>query len=107
MPLIELQGHLVLRCINRHWREEDDGPKPKDPADPSRSWEPPKTTMVAEPGWLAIPIAPQAPTGARLTYMHSHQRALPVQVCVCSVCGYVEMYAGPVIAPKDWPTNVG
>jgi hypothetical protein len=87
MPICEDRGRPVLRCVNNHWQELN-GPQ-RDPH--TGQLLPPKTTMVTPPDWAIIPSR----------FVESH--ATPVQIYICRVCGYVELYAVPSIKPPEEP----
>ncbi len=120
MPLQIDLGHPVIRCINYHGAEFM--PRiagEQDPEHPGRSKEPPKTTMVQVPGWWLVPQALDpsislarflpagrpAPPGTAIGL--SPPTGMPLQLFICTKCGYVEMYAGPVTNPTDWPAPIG
>jgi hypothetical protein len=108
MPLKEyVKGHFVLRCPNFHGTEYSTptivkiGPE-------GIVFPPPKTTMDAAPGWMVVPAAGyqihkdgvgKTQSGVGLV------GGMPVRLFVCRMCGYIEMYAGPVIAPNEWPAS--
>jgi len=94
MPIKEDFGQLVLRCVNYH------GPEYAGQAiavGPPGSQPQPRTTMAALPGWTIVPATEY---GERIDLEHS----TPVQLYVCRVCGYVEMYARPWNPPTGVPS---
>lgn len=57
--------------------------------------------MRAMPGWhVLMSITPPAGPGA-LPAIDGNS-ILPVKLYVCSVCGYIETYAGAVTSPETW-----
>jgi hypothetical protein len=111
MPLFNDLGHVVLRCVNFHGAEYL--PRISGKADPEhleRSLEPPKTTMEALPNRAVVPGMipnpeleaafraikagkPDAPAPHEPIYYMNVSSGATVQLYVCRICGYVEMYS--------------
>ena len=63
------------------------------------------TTMVVAADWGSITsVVP--PTQLDPFAGLSKPSVLPVRCYVCSVCGYVEMYAGTITDPDTWGHRV-
>ena len=123
MPLTNDLGWPVIRCVNFHGHEY--GPRQtgeRDPEHPERSKEPPQTTMGAMPGWYLAPKSldpkdrdlylPRLLPAGRIAAPGvaigvSPPMGMPLQIFICSKCGYVEMYAGWVVSPTEWPSRPG
>lgn len=61
-----------------------------------------RTSMIPMHDWNAITHVkpPNVETNQNLVFVPT--MGLPVKVFICTICGYVELYAGPVIEPKTW-----
>ncbi len=56
--------------------------------------------MDEMPGWQIVPRATmQTDPRDPAALAQYPTKGLPVRLFVCRECGYVEMYAGPVLAP--------
>jgi hypothetical protein len=96
MPLVRTHnGELVLVCVNHQ-----DGTHVVAPGVPS--------TMAALPGWralvMAFPVALHPQLG-RIPPRIDSTVGTPVRCYVCGVCGYVESYLAPIVAPHEWPNG--
>ena len=71
------------------------------------------TTMHTTPGWHALMVAhppqlattqqpPGSPPPGRIGPRFVSTSGAPVQLYICEVCGYVEMYAAVVHDPDVW-----
>lgn len=90
------EDRLVLRCINHGFHVEESHGTP------------PETTMLSAPGWVSLmTVFPSSPAARRFyapmyTPTFDASSGVPVKCCVCSVCGYVELYHGPIADPAVW-----
>jgi hypothetical protein len=114
MPLVDVMGHVVLRCVNDHLVNAGvpgsqeigllDAPALRDPDNPGRSKEPPKTTMesLADWGFITTIRSPNPPGAMPIVTMRD---GTPIRLYMCRVCGYVEMYVAAIVAPEVWGKN--
>ncbi len=103
MPIEEDAGHFVLRCVNYHGPEYQSRIRAvRDPDNPDRAKDPPKTTMAPLNVWLIIPATTTGPGGDVYPDM---QRGAPIRIYICQVCGYVEMYSRPLAPPMGPPSG--
>lgn len=85
MPIVVLGTRPVLVCANQEH--------------PSHAATAKESTMEAAPGWHAL-LSVEPPREA-WTPPNVNTFA-PVKLYLCSLCGYVELYAGGVTAPETW-----
>lgn len=86
MPILTMpNGHVVLRCINHESMPSHQTGQ--------------ETTMVATQEWNALTqVSP--PQAGEIRF--SPNAGIPIRALVCSICGYVELYAGPILEPQTW-----
>jgi len=96
MPIVEEgPGRFVLRCVNYH------GPEYMGPVLISRDaagyYPPPKTTMDAVAGRTVVPLTSWIQSGDEIMPRHrlDPDIGVPVQLYMCRICGYVEIYSRP------------
>lgn len=64
--------------------------------------------MSAGPAWHAVTTVVPVPTpGGKVVAQLNPRSLMPVRAYLCSVCGYVELYAGAVAEPAIWGTYNG
>jgi hypothetical protein len=59
-----------------------------------------ETTMEVMPDWGLVPMVngPGPDPNSALRHVSNY----PVRIFRCRICGYTEMYSGPLVAPEVW-----
>ena len=90
---------LILVCVNYGVATIPHEPEPGEVTTMRRAEEWNALTLAYPPGHL--PFGVHIPGPPRPVF--SGVGGIPVRCFVCRVCGYIEMYAGPIIEPATWP----
>jgi hypothetical protein len=83
MPLMKVNGTLVLRCVNHDSGHDE----------PSAD----VTTMTQMQD--AAGLGTIYPNGTK------GNTTVPANVYACAVCGYIELYAARIVDPARWPRS--
>lgn len=87
MPIVFIGERVVLVCANQ--------------AHPAHAATGKESTMEHPPGWHAL-MSVTTPTPGGAPPNVSVGSLVPIKVYACSVCGYIELYAGAITDPNTW-----